>query len=356
MKRALMLAEKGWGRTNPNPLVGAVIVKNGKIIGEGYHEYFGGSHAEVNALKSAVGDVKGATMFVTLEPCSHYGKTPPCSDAIIKFGIKEVYIAMEDPNPKVSGNGIRKLKEAGINVHVGMMEKEARQLNEIFIKYITTKLPFVILKSAMSIDGKIACHTGDSKWITSEKSREYVHRIRGRVSSIMVGVNTIIEDNPMLTARINGLKSPVRVIVDSKGRIPIGSNVIKDKTAKTIIAATELMPDDVRQKLEDMDIEVIVLKSSNLRVPLKELMVKLGQMGIDSILIEGGGTVNWTAFKEGIADKVMFFIAPKIIGGKNALTPVEGEGFESMADSINLKDIELERINDDILITGYIRK
>lgn len=356
MKRALKLAKKGWGHTNPNPLVGAVIVKGGKIIGEGYHEYFGGPHAEVNALKSAVEDVKGATMFVTLEPCSHYGKTPPCVEALIKSGIKEVYIAMEDPNPKVSGNGIKKLKDEGINVHVGMMEKEARQLNEIFIKYITTKLPFVILKSAMSIDGKIACYTGSSKWITNEKSREYAHKIRGRVSSIMVGVNTVIADNPMLTTRMQELKSPVRIIVDSKGRIPLDSNVIKDKTAKTIIATTELMPDDVRQKLEDMDVEVMVMKNSNLRVPLKELMVKLGQMGIDSILIEGGGTLNWSALEEGIVDKVMFFIAPRIIGGKNALTPVEGEGFPNVIDSINLKDTNIHNINGDILITGYIDK
>lgn len=356
MKKALKLAEKGWGHSNPNPLVGAVIVKGGKIIGEGYHEYFGGPHAEVNALKNAVEDVEGATMFVTLEPCSHYGKTPPCSDAIIKSGIKEVYIAMEDPNPMVSGSGIRKLKDAGIAVHVGMMEREARQLNEIFIKYITTKLPFVILKSAMSIDGKIACYTKDSKWITSEKSREYVHKIRGRVSCVMVGVNTVIEDDPMLTARIHGQKSPVRIIVDSKGRIPLDSNVIKDKTVKTLIATTELMSDDVRRKLEDMDIGVIKLKNSNGRVPLKELMVKLGEMNIDSVLIEGGGTLNWSALKEGIVDKAMFFIAPKIIGGKNALTPVEGEGFSKVMDSINLKDTNVQNINGDILITGYIDK
>ncbi|MDP9751071.1 MULTISPECIES: bifunctional diaminohydroxyphosphoribosylaminopyrimidine deaminase/5-amino-6-(5-phosphoribosylamino)uracil reductase RibD [Thermoanaerobacter] len=356
MKRALTLAKKGWGYTNPNPLVGAVIVKNGKIIGEGYHEYFGGPHAEVNALKNAVENVEGSTMFVTLEPCSHYGKTPPCVEEIIKSGIKRVYIAMEDPNPKVSGNGIKRLKEAGIEVHVGMMEKEARKLNEIFVKYITTKFPFVILKSAMSIDGKIACYNGNSKWITNEKSRKFAHKIRGRVSAIMVGVNTVIKDNPMLTTRLEGYKNPVRIIVDSRGRIPLDSNVIRDKTAKTIIATTELMPNNVRKKLEDMDIEVITLKNDSGKVPLKELMIKLGERGIDSVLIEGGGTLNWSAFKEGIVDKVMFFISPRIIGGKNALTPVEGIGFSDIGNSIELKDVEIDRIDDDILITAYVRK
>ncbi|MDI6605109.1 MAG: bifunctional diaminohydroxyphosphoribosylaminopyrimidine deaminase/5-amino-6-(5-phosphoribosylamino)uracil reductase RibD [Thermoanaerobacteraceae bacterium] len=355
MKRALELAKKGWGHTNPNPLVGAVIVKNGKIIGEGYHEYFGGPHAEINALKSAVDDVDGATMFVTLEPCSHFGKTPPCSNAIIKSGIKEVYIAMEDPNPMVRGRGIKMLQEAGINVYLGMMEKEAEKLNEIFIKYITTKLPFVILKSAMSIDGKIACYTGDSKWITGEKSRKYVHNIRGRVSAIMVGVNTVIKDNPHLTARIEGYKSPTRIVVDSKGRIPLDSNVINDKSARTIIATTELMSDNIRRKLKERDIDIIELKNSNGRVPLKELMVKLGELSIDSVLIEGGGTLNWSVLEEAVADKIMFFIAPKIIGGKDAITSVEGKGFSKVMDSINLRDIEIEKIEDDILISGHIK-
>ncbi|WHE07219.1 bifunctional diaminohydroxyphosphoribosylaminopyrimidine deaminase/5-amino-6-(5-phosphoribosylamino)uracil reductase RibD [Thermoanaerobacterium thermosaccharolyticum] len=356
MKRALQLAKLGLGHTNPNPLVGAVIVKNGRIIGEGYHEYYGGPHAEINALKSVKEDVKGAQLYVTLEPCCHYGKTPPCVDAIVKSGIKDVFIAMEDPNKLVSGKGIKHLKEAGLNVYTGLLKDEAEKLNEIFIKYITTKKPYVILKSAMTIDGKIATTTGDSKWITNEKSREHVHMMRGGVMAIMVGINTVIKDNPYLTTRIDGLKNPLRVIVDSRGRIPLDANVVIDKSARTIVATTDMMPDEKVKALKDSGVDVIVLDKLNNEVDLKKLMDMLGEMGIDSVIIEGGGTLNYSALKEGIVDKVMFYIAPKIIGGSNSLTPVEGKGIDLIKDAIIVEKLDVKRFDDDILIEGYIKK
>ncbi|WP_434631585.1 bifunctional diaminohydroxyphosphoribosylaminopyrimidine deaminase/5-amino-6-(5-phosphoribosylamino)uracil reductase RibD [Thermoanaerobacterium thermosaccharolyticum] len=356
MKRALQLAKLGLGHTNPNPLVGAVIVKNGRIIGEGYHEYYGGPHAEINALKSAKEDVKGAQLYVTLEPCCHYGKTPPCVDAIVKSGIKDVFIAMEDPNKLVSGKGIKHLKEAGLNVYTGLLKGEAEKINEIFIKYITTKKPYVILKSAMTIDGKIATNTGDSKWITNEKSREHVHKMRGYVMAIMVGVNTVIKDNPYLTARIDGFKNPLRVVVDSRGRIPLDANVVIDKSAKTIVATTDMMPDEKVKALKDSGVDVIVFDKLNNEVDLKKLMDMLGERGIDSVIIEGGGTLNYSALKEGIVDKVMFYIAPKIIGGSNSLTPVEGKGIDLIKDAIMIEKLDVKRFDDDILIEGYIKK
>lgn len=356
MKRALQLARLGLGHTNPNPLVGAVIVKNGRIIGEGYHEYYGGPHAEINALKSVKEDVKGAQLYVTLEPCCHYGKTPPCVDAIVKSGIKDVYIAMEDPNKLVSGKGIKHLKEAGLNVYTGLLKEQAEKVNEIFIKYITTKKPYVILKSAMTIDGKIATAAGDSKWITNKKSREHVHMMRGGVMAIMVGINTVIKDNPYLTTRIDGFKNPLRVIVDSRGRIPLDANVVIDKSARTIVATTDMMPYKKVKALKDSGVDVIVLDKLNGEVDLKKLMDMLGERGIDSVIIEGGGTLNYSALKEGIVDKVMFYIAPKIIGGSNSLTPVEGKGIDLIKDAIIVEKLDVKRFDDDILIEGYIKK
>nr|WP_026486885.1 bifunctional diaminohydroxyphosphoribosylaminopyrimidine deaminase/5-amino-6-(5-phosphoribosylamino)uracil reductase RibD [Caldanaerobius polysaccharolyticus] len=354
MEQALKLAAKGWGLTNPNPLVGAVIVKDGKIIGEGYHQKIGGPHAEINALEDARKkghDVTGSTLYVNLEPCSHYGRTPPCSEAIIKAGIKEVYVGMKDPNPRVSGRGIKMLQDAGIEVNVGILEKEAIKLNEIFIKYITTKMPFVIMKAAMSIDGKIATFTGDSKWITSETSREYVRRIRGKVASIMVGVNTVIKDDPLLTTRIEGLKDPMKIIIDSYGRTPLNSNVLKSGV-NTIIFTTDLIDKNKLSELKKYA-DVIVLKAKSTHVPLKKVMEYLGQMEIDSVLLEGGGTLNWSAVKDGIVDKVMFFISPMIIGGVGAKTPVEGNGFETINQCLRLKNITVTTVDTDILLEGY---
>ena len=358
MKRALELAEKGIGHTSPNPMVGAVIVKDGQIIGEGYHEVYGSHHAEVNAFKNAVKDVKGATMYVTLEPCSHYGKTPPCADAIIAKGISKVVVAMEDPNPQVAGRGIKKLRDNGIEVVTGVLEAESRKLNEIFLKYITTGLPFCILKTAMTLDGKIAAVTGDSKWITNEESRGYVHRLRHRVSAIMVGVGTVIQDDPLLNTRLeegNG-SDPIRIIVDTKGRTPLEAKVLNNNsTARTIIATTELAAKESLAELEAKGAEIIITPLKDNRVDLTYLMKELGKRKIDSVLLEGGSEINYSAMEAGIIDKVNAFIAPKLIGGREAKTPIGGAGRTLMKDALTLNNIDIQRFGDDIMVEGYIR-
>lgn len=359
MERAIELARKGEGYTSPNPLVGAVIVKENRIIGEGYHEYFGGSHAEVNALKNAMESVNGATMYVTLEPCSHYGKTPPCANEIVKKGISRVIIGMKDPNPLVAGKGMNILEENGIEVELGVLEKEVKKLNEIFIKYITTKKPFCILKTAMTLDGKIATYTGDSRWITNEYSRQHVHELRHRVSSIMVGIGTVLADDPMLTTRLLERKGrdPIRIIIDTKGRIPLEAKALNLKSkAKTIIAVTEKVKKSKLIALKEKGAEVIITPLKNEKVDLKFLMEKIAAMGIDSILIEGGAGLNFSVLNEDIIDKVITFVAPKIIGGENAKTPVGGDGLALMQDAISLKDIRVKRFYDDIMIEGYIRR
>lgn len=355
MRRAIELAQKGEGYTKPNPLVGAVIVKDNKIIGEGYHQFYGGPHAEINAFRNALEDVKGGKMYVTLEPCSHYGKTPPCALAIVESGIREVVIGMKDPNPLVAGRGIRIMEEAGIKVTCGVLEEEVKELNEIFIKYITTKLPLVIMKTAMTLDGKIAAHTGDSKWITNELSRQYVHKIRNKVSAIMVGIGTVLADDPMLTTRLEDKEGadPIRVIVDSSGRIPLEAKVLNiDSEAKTIIAVTEKASKEKIKMIEDKGAEVLIIPEKNNKVDLKYLMKKLGERDIDSILLEGGSTLNYSALNEGIVDKVISFIAPKIIGGEKAKTPVGGEGREYMKDAIALENIKVSRFGEDVVIEG----
>jgi diaminohydroxyphosphoribosylaminopyrimidine deaminase / 5-amino-6-(5-phosphoribosylamino)uracil reductase len=359
MERALELAKKGAGYTNPNPLVGAVIVKDGRIVGEGYHEVYGSHHAEVNAFRNATEDVKGATMYVTLEPCSHYGKTPPCAKAIVEKGIKKVIVALGDPNPEVAGRGIKILRDNGIEVVTGVLEEESRRLNEIFLKYITTKLPFCILKTAMTLDGKIAARTGDSKWITNEESRKYVHKLRHRVSSIMVGVGTIIQDDPLLNTRIQeeSGSDPIRIVVDTSGRTPLEARVLNIKSnSKTIIAVTELAPQEKLKEFERIGAEVIITPLMENRVDLKYLMKALGERKIDSVLLEGGSELNYSAMEAGIIDKVNAFIAPKFIGGREAKTPVGGLGRPLMKEALMLKDIEIHRFGDDIMIEGYIRE
>jgi len=357
MNRALELAKGGWGRTNPNPLVGAVIVKNGEIISEGYHEILGCAHAEVAAFNNAKIDVKGGTLYVNLEPCSHYGRTPPCALAIIEAGITLVVVAMKDPNPKVSGRGVIMLKAAGIEVIVGVLEKEASKLNEIFIKYITHKRPFVIMKTAMTLDGKIASTCGDSKWISGESSRQQVHILRDRVSAIMVGVNTVLVDNPSLTTRLDfdKGKDPVRIVVDSRGLLPIDSQVVEVKSsAGVILATTSLIESEKEQQLIDKGVCILKLDGLDGHVDLIKLMEELYKLEIDSVLLEGGGGLNAAALDSGIVDKVMIFIAPKIIGGVNAKTPVEGVGIPFMQEAINLEDISISRFDEDILVEGYV--
>ena len=357
MERALELSKKAVGFVNPNPLVGAVIVKDNRIIGEGYHEYFGGPHAEVNAFKNAVDDVEGATMYVTLEPCSHYGKTPPCADAIVQSKIAKVVVGMIDPNPQVSGRGIEILRSNGIDVTVGIMDKEIKKTNEIFIKYITQKQPFCIMKTAMTIDGKISTSTGDSKWISNEKSRSYVHELRQKVTGIMVGIGTVLADDPELTTRRQDKisKNPIRIVIDSKAKIPLESKVLKcDDETKTIIATTEFAKESKIEAIKQKGAVVIVTKSKNGWVNLKELMRLLCDMGIDSILLEGGSTLNYSALQEGIVDKVITFISPKIFGGASGITPVGGQGIERVSDCIVLRDAEVTRFDEDIMIEAYV--
>ena len=354
MRLAIELARKAKGCTSPNPMVGAVIVKDGEIVGRGYHQKAGTPHAEVHAIEDAGEKAKGATIYVSLEPCSHYGRTPPCTQAIINAGLSGVVTAMTDPNPRVNGNGKAILESHGIEVKTGVLEEEARKLNEFFIKYITTGLPFVILKTAMTLDGKIATHSGKSKWITSEESRKRVHQIRNEVDAVMVGIGTVIKDDPSLTTRLsdgNG-RDALRIILDSHARIPLDAKVLnQESNAKTIVAVTPSAPEDkidqIRQKAE-----VIIIPERDGRVDIFELMKKLGQMEITSVMIEGGAEVNASALKAGIVDKAMFFVAPKIFGGKDTSSPIGGDGVEDPSEAIKLKDISVERIGEDMLITG----
>ena len=355
MERALELAAMGIGKVNPNPLVGAVIVKDGEIIGEGYHECYGEAHAERNAVKNAVKSVEGSTIYVTLEPCAHYGKTPPCVDLIIEKKFKKVVIGMLDPNELVAGKSIEKLKNHGIEVVVGVKEEECKKMNEIFIKYITSKIPFVVLKSGISLDGKIATYSGNSKWITSKESREDAQNLRNRLNSIMVGVNTIITDDPELTCRINNEKKLIRIVVDTKLRIPLDSKVIKNNDKQTIVATILSSDEEKKKTLRDLGVKVIEVSEKNNKVNLKELVKKLGQEGIDSILIEGGGTLNFSALEEKIVDKVIFYIAPKILGGENSKSCIAGLGFSELNDAVNLKDISYRKISEDLVVEGYIK-
>ena len=359
MQMALSQASKGLGKVNPNPFVGAVIVRGNNIIGSGYHEQFGGPHAEINAIRNANERVEGATMYVTLEPCSHYGKTPPCADALIDAKIAKVVIAMTDPNPWVSGRGIDRLKENGIEVEVGLLEKEALELNRVFIKFIQTKLPYVVMKTAMSLDGKIATATGHSQWISSPESRQYVHGLRNELKGIMVGVNTVITDDPELTTRLNGEtdRNPIRIVVDSKGRIPLSARMLKDGATNPVIVATTLgSPKEKRLFLEEAGHKVLILAEYYGKVDLIQLMVELGKLGIDGILLEGGGTLNESALKSGIVDEIRFILAPLLLGGRDAITPIEGTGFNTVDEGIRLYHMTTSRIGDDILVTGRVIK
>jgi diaminohydroxyphosphoribosylaminopyrimidine deaminase/5-amino-6-(5-phosphoribosylamino)uracil reductase len=357
MQRAFELAKKGIGRVNPNPLVGAVIVRGDKIIGEGYHEFFGGPHAEVNAFRSATESAEGATMYVTLEPCSHYGKTPPCAEAIVKNKIAKVVIGMLDPNALVAGKGVKLLEDNGIEVEYGYLCEELSQMNRVFLKFIQSKLPYVVMKTAMTLDGKIASKTGDSRWVSNEKSRAYVHQLRNELAGIMVGVDTVIADDPILTTRLENEegRNPVRIVVDSSARIPLESKILNTADqAKTIVAVTEKADSIKIAEIQELGNAVLIVKSSNGKVDLTDLMVRLGENGIDGILLEGGATLNFSALEAGIVDEVMSFIAPKIIGGVNSKSPVGGEGIEFMKNAIELENIKIDQLGNDLMLTGKI--
>lgn len=360
MQEALKLAEKGRGYTNPNPMVGSVVVQDGEIVGRGYHQKAGKPHAEIEALQEAGEKSRGATLYVTLEPCCHYGRTPPCVDRVLRAGIRKVVAAMQDPNPKVSGKGIQQLQRAGVEVQVGILAKEARQLNEVFIKYITTKLPFVLCKMAMSLDGKIATVGGESKYITHAQSREWVHRMRSELDAVMIGINTVLNDDPLLTTRLKDRpgRSPHRVIVDSKLRIPLEARVLdKDPVVKTLIFTLESASAEKRKNLEAKGAMVFPVKENESgRVVLHSVLEQLGRMEISSLLLEGGAEINASAFQESLVDKVVCFIAPQIIGGRTAPTPVGGDGIVNLSKSILLHDIQTRMLGEDIMIEGYVHR
>ncbi|MCF7926644.1 MAG: bifunctional diaminohydroxyphosphoribosylaminopyrimidine deaminase/5-amino-6-(5-phosphoribosylamino)uracil reductase RibD [Candidatus Izimaplasma sp.] len=359
MKRALTLAKKGEGFVKSNPLVGAVIVKKDRIIGEGYHHAFGAAHAEVNAINQATEPVEGATLFVNLEPCSHHGKTPPCASLIIEKKIARVVIGSLDPNPLVSGKGVALLKSANITVITGVLDQENKALNKVFFKYITTKIPYIILKTAMTLDGKIATKTHHSKWITSVKSRMIGHALRHNLMGIMVGINTVIHDDPMLTCRLENDKimHPIRIIVDSTLKIPLSSKILKTaNTYNTLILTTKNHSLETKRNIQKTGATVLEVPTLDNRVNLKVAMTLLGKQGISSILLEGGGTLNFSALNAGIVDEIAAFIAPKIIGGKTALTPVEGTGISTMNSAIALTPISMQQIDTDILIHYHVTK
>lgn len=357
MRLAMQLAGNAIGRTSPNPLVGAVIVKDNRVVGCGWHRKAGTPHAEVHALNQAGELAQGADVYVTLEPCAHYGKTPPCSKALVEAKVKNVYGGLLDVNPKVAGKGFKILEDAGIHVEYGFLQDELRKQNEVFFKWIEHKKPFVVLKAAMTLDGKIATAIGQSKWITNETSRAYGYKLRDIYDGIMVGINTVIEDNPMLTARVDGGKNPIRIVVDSSLKIDINANVVQDKSAKTIIATTDKADKDKILKLQAQDVDVIVVdKDENDKVDIEKLLDILGQQNICSILVEGGATLSGSFVAKKLVDKVYFFIAPKIVGGKEAKTPVAGTGILNLQEALALKDIQIEKLEEDILIIGRVDK
>ena len=367
MRRAIALAKKGIGAVNPNPLVGAVIVKDGRVIGEGYHARYGELHAERDALKKVTEDPAGAEMYVTLEPCCHTGKQPPCVEAIVEAGIRKVYVGSDDPNALVAGKGITYLREHGIEVETHVLKDACDALNPVFFHYITTKTPYVVMKYAMTMDGKIASATGKSKWISGEASRARVQEMRNELTGIMVGIGTVLADDPMLTCRIEGGRNPVRIVWDSDLRIPEESNLVKTAEAiRTIVLHDEKLAYDEAIKetmeiLRSRKVELIGLPTVERRIGGRQMldptvaMTRLGEAGVDGILLEGGGTLNEGLLSAGAVQEVRIFLAPKILGGRDALTPVEGAGFDSPDLAAAFTLIETERIGEDIFLR-YVKK
>lgn len=356
MNFALDLAEKARGCTSPNPLVGAVIVKDGEIVGQGYHLKAGTPHAEIHALKQAGDHARGAVLYVTLEPCSHFGRTPPCSTAVINAGIQEVFVAMVDPNPLVAGRGIKQLEEAGIKVHVGVCGAKAADVNEIFIRYITTRKPFVLLKTAMTLDGKIATKNGDSKWVTGAAARYRVHQLRNEYDAILVGINTVLADDPALTCRLpEGGRDPIRIILDSQGRMPLNARLLTEESeAPTYLVITDRAPFDKIRALSETNVKIIRADvDAKGRIDLHSLMTKLGEMQITSLLVEGGSEIAASFLEEKLVNKVLTFIAPKLSGGAGAPTPVGGKGAVLMKDALWLSHTAFGQVGDDFYMTGY---
>lgn len=354
MKKALELAEKGCGWTSPNPMVGAVIVKDGRIIGRGWHERYGELHAERNALASCTEPAQGATMYVTLEPCCHHGKQPPCTDAVLETGIRRVVIGSSDPNPLVSGKGVEILREHGVEVTEHVLQEECDRLNEVFFHFIRTGRPFVVMKYAMSMDGKIAAYTGASRWITGEAAREHVQRQRHRYTAIMAGVGTVLADDPLLTCRMPGGRNPVRVICDTHLRIPLTSRIVATAREVPTILAVCRGDGEKERACVEAGCRILHVEEKDGHVDLARLMELLGKEQIDSVLLEGGGTLNWAALESGIVQKVQAYIAPKLLGGAAAKTPVEGTGVPAPADAFLLKNSVSMLLGEDILIESEV--
>lgn len=367
MQEAMMIAQQGEGRVNPNPLVGALVVVDDDVVASGYHHVYGDLHAERDAFRNADRqgiDCKGATMYVTLEPCCHYGKQPPCTEAIIEHGIKRVVVGLRDPNPLVAGKGIKILQDAGIEVdvieHEGLIA-DLKMQNRVFLHYIQSKMPWVMAKWAMTLDGKIATSTGDSKWITGEKARERVHMVRRNYMAIMCGIGTVLADNPMLNVRLSDdalkrmgitrdeVRQPIRIIADRKARIPMDSQLVRTAREIPLVVAHAEGADEAKLQMLS-DAGVILWQCNGVR----EIVERAGREKIDSIFLEGGGTINDAMLREGLVNEVMAFIAPKIIGGKDAKTPVEGDGFARMPEAVKLRDLTIDKIGEDVVVTGLI--
>jgi len=354
MRRALRLAEKGRGRTSPNPMVGAVLVKRGKVVSEGYHTRAGEPHAEIAAIKKAGEKAKGAILYVNHEPCTHYGKTPPCAPAVIEAGVRKVIVGMEDPNPLVKGRGLALLKQAGLDVKVGILEKECHRLNEAFCKYIVQHEPFIILKMAATLDGKLATRSGESQWITGETSRRFVHRLRDQVDGVVVGIGTILKDDPMLTARIKDGRDPYRIVFDSRLRIPENAKVVDLSPTKAIVATTEMASRDKIERLRKKGVRILISDSKSGKVDLKASLLKLGEMGMMSLLLEGGSQLSGSFLDQRLIDKILLFLSPKLIGDPLAPGIFGGGGVTSLKEAISIKDLKVRKIGEDILLEGYL--
>lgn len=351
MKLAMKLALRAKGMTSPNPMVGALVVKNGRIIGKGSHRRAGLAHAEVIALSQAQDKAKGATLYVTLEPCAHFGRTPPCVARIIKSGIKEVIVGMLDPNPLNNGKGVAMLKQHRIKVSVGFLEKELRKINQVFIKYITKRMPFVTVKIAESLDGKIATKTGDSKWITCDKARGFTHRLRQNYDAIMVGVNTVLRDNPQLDAWFSK-KQPIKIVIDSQLSTPEDANIFSKGNAIIVTLPAKAGQETENRLILSKKARILEVKEKQGQINLKDMLKKLAGLGITNVLVEGGGTLFGSLFDERLVDRVLFFISPKIIGGKDAVGSVMGRGIARIDKAIKLKQPKLMRIGEDFLLEG----
>jgi len=380
MLEALRLAARARCRTHPNPMVGCIIVRDGQVVGTGYHHRAGEPHAEVLALREAGNAARGATVYVTLEPCAHYGRTPPCADALIRAGVARVVAAMADPDPRVAGRGLQRLKDAGIRTECGLLEEEARTLNRAYLKLKATGRPLVILKWAMTLDGKIACTSGDSRWVTGEVARSHVHQIRDQVDAILVGVGTALRDDPELTARpsrpgplpvwAGGLdpgpdpdwrpRDPLRIVLDSAARLPLEARLLspalQDRPSpnRTLVAVTHRAKPEKRRALEEKGAEVLVLPEQKEGVALEPLLEELGRRGIGTLLVEGGSQVHGSFLARGLADYVMVYVAPKLVGGAGAPGPVGGIGLQRMADAWRIGDVKVTQLGADWLLEGAL--